>query len=53
MLKLKGLMLTEAGKKEAQIRHQFMLDFLYEFFRENDCPEWVEYLKNYEMKKSA
>lgn len=53
MLKLKDLMLTNAGKKEAQIRHQFMLDFLYEFFRENDCPEWVEYLKNYEMKKSA
>lgn len=53
MLKLKDLMLTNAGKKEAQIRHQFMLDFLYEFFRENDCPEWAEYLKNYEMKKSA
>lgn len=53
MLKLKDLMMTSAGKKEAQIRHQFMLDFLYEFFRENDCPEWVEYLKNYEMKKSA
>ena len=53
MLKIKDLMLTDAGKKEAQIRHQFMLDFLYEFFRENDCPEWGEYLKNYEMKKTA
>ena len=53
MLKLKDLMLTNAGKKEAQIRHQFMLDFLYEFFRENDCPEWIAYLQNYEMKKSA
>ena len=53
MLKLKDLMLTDAGKQEAQIRHQFMLDFLYAFFRENDCPEWIEYLQNYEMKKSA
>lgn len=52
MLKLKDLMMTKAGQKEAQIRHQFMLDFLYEFFRENDCPEWIEYLKNYEMQKS-
>ncbi len=53
MLKLKDLMLSEAGKKEAQIRHRFMLDFLYEFFRENDCPEWIAYLEAYEMKKSA
>ena len=53
MLKLKDLMMTDAGKQEAQIRHQFMLDFLYEFFRENDCPEWMEYLEAYEMKKPA
>lgn len=53
MLKLKDLMMTDVGKHEAQVRHQFMLDFLYEFFRENDCPEWIEYLKNYQMKKSA
>lgn len=53
MLKLKDLMMTSAGKQEAQIRHQFMLDFLYEFFRENDCPEWIAYLQNYEMKKIA
>lgn len=53
MLKIKDLMMTEAGKKEALIRHQFMLDFLNEFFRENDCPEWISFLKNYEMKKSA
>lgn len=33
MLKLKNLMMTDAGRKEAQIRHQFMLDFLFEFFR--------------------
>ena len=53
MLKLKDLMMTSAGKQEAQIRHQFMLDFLYEFFRENDCPEWIAYLQNYEIKKIA
>ena len=53
MLKIKALMMTEAGKQEAQIRHKFMLDFLYEFFRENDCPEWTEYLKNFERKNIA
>lgn len=50
MLKLKDLMLTDAGKKEAAVRHRFMIDFLYEFFRENNCPEWIAFLEKYENK---
>ncbi len=52
MLKIKDLMMTDAGKKEAYVRHQFMLDFLYEFFRENDCPDWIDFLEKFGNKKS-
>ena len=34
VLKLKEFLFTEAGKKEAEIRHQWMIHFLQEFFRE-------------------
>lgn len=47
ILKLKNLMLTESGKKEAASRHQFVVDFLFHFFDEEDVPEWTEYLKTY------
>lgn len=47
ILKLKGLMLTSAGKKEATKRHQFVVDFLYQMFEEENCPEWKEYLDRY------
>lgn len=47
LLKLKGLMVTEAGFKEAEKRHQFMVDFLYQFFEEEKAYEWIEYLDNY------
>lgn len=33
MLKLKGLMLTNAGKKEAIERHSIVVDFLYHFLK--------------------
>ena len=52
MLKIKDLMMTDAGKKEAYVRHQFMLDFLYEFFREYDCSEWIDFLEKFDNKKS-
>lgn len=48
MLKLKNMMFTDAGRKEAEIRHGFMLAFLREFFREYDCAEWAKYLEEYE-----
>lgn len=51
ILKLKDLMLTESGKKEAKSRHQIVVDFLYHLFDEENAPEWVEYLDNY-IKKS-
>ena len=52
LLKYKDLMLTEPGKKEASIRHQAMIDFLYHYFDEVNAPEWIEYLDNY-LKKSS
>ena len=50
LLKLKDLMLTDSGKKEAIERHNIMVDFLYHFFEEENVPEWTEYLDNY-LKK--
>jgi uncharacterized protein len=47
LLKLKGLMLTSAGKEEASNRHQLMVDFLYELFEEEEAYEWKEYLDKY------
>lgn len=51
ILKLKGLMLTDAGKEEARNRHQIVIDFLYHLFDEEDAPDWKEYLENYLNKK--
>lgn len=47
ILKLKNLMLTDAGKKEATNRHQIIVDFLYHLFSEENVPDWIEYLDNY------
>ncbi len=47
ILKLKNLMLTVSGKKEAESRHQIIVDFLYHLFEEENAPEWTEYLDNY------
>ena len=47
LLKLKGMMMTEAGKKEAKHRHEIMVSFLYHYFEEENVPEWREYLDNY------
>jgi uncharacterized protein len=46
-LKLKSLMLTESGRIEAKPRHQLTVDFLREFFREQNQAEWAEYLEKY------
>lgn len=50
LLKLKGLMLTESGKKEAEERHNFMITFLRQVFKEENATEWNEYLDNYLQK---
>ena len=47
MLKLKAIMMTEVGKKEAQKRHNLMVDFLRQLFDEENVPEWQEYLDKY------
>ncbi len=46
-LRLKSLMMTEAGKKEAVVRHQRMVEFLEGFFEENNVPEWLDYLHEF------
>ncbi len=45
LLKLKGAMQTETGRREAERRHRFMVAFLEEFFEEVNAPQWAEYLK--------
>ena len=47
LLKLKGLMLTEPGRAEAENRHQIMVDFLRAYFREKNAPEWSGFLEEY------
>lgn len=49
-LKLKKLMLTDAGKKEIDKRHQITVDILYQLFDEENATDWNEYLDNY-LKK--
>lgn len=48
ILKLKDLMLTESGKEEAQSRYQIIVDFLYHLFDEENVPEWIDYLDEYQ-----
>lgn len=50
LLKLKNLMFTDSGKAEAEQRHQTMIAFLRQTFREENAPEWEEYLDNF-LKK--
>ena len=47
ILRLKDLMLTNKGKEEAKRRYSFIINFLNEFFLEEDVSEWQEYLDNY------
>ena len=51
LLKLKHLMLTEAGKKEALYRHQIVVDFLRHFFYEEGETSWLNYLDDF-LKKN-
>ena len=47
MLKIKGIMMTESGKKEAEKRQEIMIDFLKQIFSEEDANDWLDYLDNY------
>lgn len=48
LLKLKDLMYTQSGRKEAEIRHRTMIEFLKEFFREQGLENWQKYLHQFE-----
>lgn len=50
LLKLKGAMQTEAGRREAKRRHEFMVLFLEEFFNELGATQWVDYLQKTVME---
>lgn len=52
MLKLKNMMFTKSAQKEAELRHQVMIDFLHAFFREQKLYNWLDYLENYEKMLS-
>lgn len=47
ILKIKKYMLTDTGMKICAKRHDFVVDFLYQFFDENDASDWKKYLDNY------
>ena len=47
LLKLKGLMLTEEGKKEAEKRHDVMVTFLERFFEEQGLNDWNRFLNDF------
>jgi len=47
MLKLKDLMFTSAGKQEAEHRHNFVVSFLKQFFKEENATDWQKYLKEF------
>lgn len=47
LLKLKKLMLTQVGKETSKARHQLMIEFLYQYFDEEDNDEWKKYLDHY------
>lgn len=47
LLKLKDLMLTNSGKKEAIERHNIMVEFLFHLFEEENLLDWRKYLEEY------
>ena len=51
-LKLNELMLTKSGRKLADERRQVTIDFLYNFFVEENAPEWTGYLNRFLQTKS-
>lgn len=47
LLRLKNMMMTDAGKKEALNRHDMIVSILYHLFEEENVPEWTEYLNDF------
>ena len=50
LLKLKTLLFTQTAQELAKERYQTMVNFLVAFFKENETPEWLDYLDNYIKK---
>ncbi len=50
LLRLKDLMMTSAGRQEAEKRHALMLGFLRQFFEEENLSNWLVYLEEYQQK---
>ena len=46
LLKLKDLMLTNAGKEESKRRHEIIVEFLKHYFEEENAIEWLQLLEN-------
>ena len=49
ILRLKDLMLTLPGKREATLRHQAVYGFLEAYLREQKADEWLTYLSKYRI----
>lgn len=47
LLLLKGAMQTAVGKKEAEKRHKFMIEFLQQFFAEQNLVIWQDFLERF------
>lgn len=52
LLRLKGMMLTESGKREAERRDAVMVTFLRQYFNEQNLPDWQRYLESFLIKRS-
>ncbi len=50
-LKLKNIMLTASGEEEIIKRHNLVVEFLYQFFIEEDVPEWINFLNGFLQKE--
>lgn len=54
LLKLHTMMHTAAGRREGQVRHRMMVDYLDAFFREVDAPkEWVDRLEKHRVPEHS
>jgi hypothetical protein len=51
LLKLKDLMMTGPGKKEALLRHTYLVDFLKQFFKEEQAEAWLTFLNTFLKEK--
>jgi uncharacterized protein len=53
LLKLKGLMMTESGSREAILRHDFLVSFLKQFFQETQQETWITFLDTFLKTQDA